>query len=104
MKRWTPEMHQRVKDLRYGGMHPEAIAQVMQTSQDNIERLLTRYRHEGHDFPPLRHGNLKWDILKVREWRDLVKDHWKHKDIAAKYGTHTKVITQRLSMEVRGEL
>ena len=104
MKRWTPEMHQRIKDLRYGGMTPANIALVMETTPDNIERMITRYRHEGHEFPPIRHGNLKWDILTIREWRNLVKNNWKHKDIATKYGTHTKVITQRLSMEVRGEL
>ena len=83
---------------------PHQIAEMTGRTINAIKVVLSREKAKGADFPKLKHGSRKYDKIKAQEWRGMIRNSMKYKQIQELHHVQPAVISRILAAEARGEL
>lgn len=84
--------------------NPEEISVLTGRTKCSIEVIISRLKKKGHAFPKLRHKRLKYDLQKAQEFRVMVKQGMKYREIKEQCNVDISIISRTLAAESRGEL
>lgn len=98
---WPDEDLHRAISMRRACVDLQIIADTLGRTVASVRLKLSR---SGIEFPPLRHGRLKYDKAAVARWRGLELAGFTRRQISELEGVHEVIISRKYAQEIYREL